>query len=45
MLLISDGLEDRVVDVLKMNGYDEREAAASRYRVFRRRASNLPGAR
>jgi hypothetical protein len=36
MLLISDGLEDRVVDVLKMNGYDEREAAESRYRVFRR---------
>jgi Alg9-like mannosyltransferase family len=45
VLLISDGLEDRVVDVLTMHGYREGNGDGSRYRVFHRSASSLPGVR
>jgi hypothetical protein len=42
VLLISDGLEDRVVNVLAMHGYREGDGDGSRYRVFHRSAASLP---
>jgi hypothetical protein len=42
VLLISDGLEDRVVNVLTMHGYREGDRDGSRYRVFHRSAASLP---
>jgi hypothetical protein len=39
VLLISDGLEDRIVDVLTMHGYREADGTGSRYRVFHRERS------